>query len=205
MPPFIPNAKPKLELDVLISKFIPSEDLEILKQSPVSVVIIAEYYAKTADAKGYNDAVFLLYNKDGVLKMLPFNGSCNPSNISRDVLGKDGKVKKKGTPVLDKNIVYKAHVLDFHKGKYLALCQRVGDVSVTRLDHKGDPYTDVGRFGINLHRGGVKSLNSEGCMTIPPPPSQYSELIGFVKKILGEQSLDIEKRTIVPIVVYWNK
>lgn len=199
--PFIPTAKPKLELDALLAK-IDTAALDELYKYDVFIVFLSDYYMNTADQKGYNDALFLVWRKDGKLRMKPYNGSCNPS------LGLLDAGTKKGTPTLCEDIVHLAYVLDTHKGAkskgYKALCQRVADVTVTRNNAKGEPYIDKGSFGINLHRGGVKSLNSEGCMTVPPV--QFAELMIYLESILGveQYKLPIGQRTVVPIFITKN-
>lgn len=201
--PFLPAAKPKLELDALFSAYIPKQHQDELFQYDVFIVWVKSYYQNDIDLTGYNDAMFVVYRNGGTLKMLPFNGSCNPVVKLSD----DPNSSRKGTPVLDVGKIYAAYVLGEHKGAksnpYRALCQRVGDVSVTRIGSDGrTPYTDVGRFGINLHRGGKQTLNSEGCMTMPP--TQFSEFMSAMERLLGSNQYDlpIDKRTVVPIVVY---
>jgi hypothetical protein len=70
---------------------------------------------------------------------------------------------------------YDAYALDYHQGKYKAMCQRRGPVKVYRDKNKDkildlDPSTiDVGWFGINIHRANVSgitdwvNMHSAGC------------------------------------------
>jgi len=61
--------------------------------------------------------------------------------------------------------------VDKHQGKYDALCQRLGDVTVWRDGNKDlkfdEVVTDTGMFGINIHKAGQDSTWvenwSEGC------------------------------------------
>jgi hypothetical protein len=61
--------------------------------------------------------------------------------------------------------------IDKHQGKYEALCQRLGDVTVYRDANKDLVYdetkTETGMFGINIHKAGQDSTWvenwSEGC------------------------------------------
>ena len=64
--------------------------------------------------------------------------------------------------------VYK---IDLHQGKYSALCQRLGNVTVFRDANRDlifeEKITDTGMFGINIHKAGQDSTWvenwSEGC------------------------------------------
>jgi lysozyme len=76
-----------------------------------------------------------------------------------------GKGRSKGIASLDAGLWY-VHKFDLHDGRYLALCQRLGQVTVTR-DGK-PPYPDTGMFGINIHKGGYNTTSSLGCQTIHP-------------------------------------
>jgi hypothetical protein len=61
--------------------------------------------------------------------------------------------------------------IDKHQGKYDALCQRLGPVTVWRDSNKDlifeEKVTDTGIFGINIHKAGQDSQWvenwSEGC------------------------------------------
>lgn len=64
--------------------------------------------------------------------------------------------------------LYHAHGFGLHRGKYMALIQIKGAVTVKR---DGDPpYLDHGMFGINIHHGGA-GTSSLGCQTLPPGPT----------------------------------
>lgn len=68
-------------------------------------------------------------------------------------------LKLKGTMIL-KEGQYPVYQLDYHRGKYLALCQRLGPVQVYRDRNKDEildfnPGTlESGNFGCNIHRAG---------------------------------------------------
>jgi len=64
-----------------------------------------------------------------------------------------------------------AYAVSMHRGKYQAVCQRLGDVTVWRDSNKDMTFdeveTDTGMFGINIHKAGTVSNFvenwSEGC------------------------------------------
>jgi len=63
------------------------------------------------------------------------------------------------------------YAISMHQGKYQAVCQRLGDVTVWRDKNKNMTFdeviTDTGMFGINIHKAGTVSSFvenwSEGC------------------------------------------
>jgi lysozyme len=116
----------------------------------------------------YDDAIFV--HSPSVFAA--FNANTDPSVIRKGV----GTGNKKGIACLDAG-AYFVHKFDLHKNKYLALCQRLGSVTVTR---DGTPsYSDTGNFGINIHKGGFNTTSSEGCQTIHP--SQWNSFIHLVE------------------------
>lgn len=143
--------KPKIkikELRDLIQKRYPKYEL------PAFVVVgIRGYYKRTmgnpdANDRGiYDDAIFIIHGD----KLYAYNGNTDPSRF------------KTGIANLLPGI-WNAYKFDLHKGNYLALCQRSGEVTVMR-DGKDE---DTGMFGINIHKGGYKGTSSEGCQTIHP-------------------------------------
>ncbi len=106
--------------------------------------------------------------------------------------------KVTGTAILVAGQYRNVYKLDLHGGKYLALCQRGGKVSVYRdsdrdeiLDH--DPATiESGYFGINIHRASAHSTEesgltenvgrySAGCVVIQNR-DDFNRLIALAKK-----------------------
>jgi len=78
---------------------------------------------------------------------------------------------KKGVARLVPNQYRGVWKIDKHQGKYEALCQRLGEVTVWRDANKDlifeEKVTDTGVFGINIHKAGQDSQWvenwSEGC------------------------------------------
>jgi hypothetical protein len=98
-----------------------------------------------------------------------------------------------GTAILVAGQYRGVYKLDLHAGKYLALCQRNGSVSVYRDNNRDDaldmdPQTiQTGRFGINIHRAhsqyDVEEVGrySAGCVVIKDG-GDFDRLIALAKK-----------------------
>jgi len=130
---------------------------------PVVVVGIRGFYRDRMGAPGVNDRG--IYD-DALLIDTPdsfasFNGNTDPSRVQ---IG-HGTGAEKGMAALNAGLWY-VHKFDLHKGEYLALCQRLGQVTVTR--DGTPPYPDTGMFGINIHKGGYNTTSSLGCQTVHP-------------------------------------
>jgi hypothetical protein len=174
------TGKPRLstiELDEKLSSFNINRE-----KYPVLIIGIRGYYRDTMGAPGvndrgiYDDAIFV--HSPSVTAA--FNGNTDPSAFKKG----QGTGNKKGMACLDPGVWY-VHQFDKHKGQYLALCQRLGNVTVTR---DGDPpYSDTGNFGINIHKGSYRGTSSLGCQTIHP--DQCDSFINLVmdqaKRYLG--------------------
>ena len=69
----------------------------------------------------------------------------------------------KGAAILAPGQYQGAYKIDYHGGKYEALCQRLGKVKVYRDSNRDDQYNldpatlDEGFFGINIHRAGLNT------------------------------------------------
>lgn len=192
MPTIVPNAKPRLSAEELHELLIPyAIDRE---QHPLIIVGIRGYYKDTMGAphvndRGiYDDALFI----DTPSATVAFNGNTDPSGYRKG----HGTGAAKGMATLKPGAWF-VHRFDLHRGKYLALCQRAGVVTVTR--DGTPPSDDTGMFGINIHRGGYNTTSSEGCQTIHP--SQWESFIALAvdqaKRFFGDKW----KNTTVPYVL----
>ena len=166
------TGKPRLstlELERLLQPY----DLDRIKH-PVAVVGVRGYYRNTMGAPGvndrgiYDDAIFL----HSPSAFAAFNANTDPSAYRKG----QGQGAGRGMASLESGM-WLVYQFDKHKGKYLALCQRSGPVTVVRDGNP--PYKDTGYFGINIHRGGFTSTSSEGCQTIHP--AQWVSFIGLAQ------------------------
>lgn len=193
MPSMLPSEKPRLHADELRRRIAPfgiDEDTH-----PLVIVGIRGYYRDTMGApmvndRGiYDDALFILSRQATVA----FNGNTDPSRYRA---GQGTSESRKGMASLMPGAWF-VHRFDLHNGKYLALCQRAGEVTVMRDGNP--PYRDTGDFGINIHRGGINTTSSLGCQTLHP--SQWDSFITLAvdqaKRYHGAEW----KKRIVPYVL----
>lgn len=184
--------KPRLSTEKLLELLEPFNiDRKIY---PLIVIGIRGYYrcqmgAPEVNDRGiYDDAIFIHSSQ----AMVAYNGNTDPSKYRQG----EGNGAEKGMASLNPGVWY-AHRFDYHKGDYLALCQREGKVSVTR---DGDPpYIDTGNFGINIHRGGYNTTSSEGCQTIHP--SQWDSFIKLAEDQAKRYYSSSWKSEIIPYVL----
>ena len=105
----------------------------------------------------FDDLITISFkNEKGVWEFYYWNATVDP--------GKKGVEKftnKRGVARLVPNQYRGVWMVDKHQGKYDALCQRLGDVTVFRDANKDMTYdekvTDTGMFGINIHKAGQDS------------------------------------------------
>lgn len=180
----VPGTKPKLTTEALYKML---EQLNIdRKKHPMVIVGIRGYYKDSMGKPGvndrgiYDDAIFI----DTPNATAAFNGNCDPSTT------------KPGMANL-KTGVYYAHNFGLHRGKYLALVQRKGEVVVMR---DNDRKEHKGYFGINIHNGGWNNTGSLGCQTIHPSqwPSFINLASGEAKRLFKQ---DWDKVTIPYILI----
>ena len=101
----------------------------------------------------------------------------------------ENPMNSKGCAILKEGQYKGVYEIDLHNGKYEAICQRLGPVTVYRDDDKDTEYDmlegteQTGMFGINLHRASAyKELddvdkNSAGCQVIQDP-NEYEVHMG---------------------------
>ncbi len=115
----------------------------------------------------FDDHLTISYkDESGNWQFFCWAGTCDP--------GKKGVMEfhnKKGVARLVPGQYRGVWMIDKHQGKYEALCQRKGNVTVWRDANRDMLYeekvTETGMFGINIHKAGQDSMWvenwSEGC------------------------------------------
>ena len=178
MPDIVPATRPRMSYSELMEKLKPlGLDAET---DPVFVAGVRGYYRDTMGAPGTNDRG--IYD-DAIFLVSPtFFGSYNANTDPSKVRKGRGRPSPCRPPCLAAGL-WRVHRFDKHNGKYLALCQRAGHVTVVRDGVTGD-YADTGSFGINIHNGGWRTTSSLGCQTIHP-----SQWAGFIAS-----AVDLAKR-----------
>lgn len=158
----VPASKPRMSLAEVLALVTP------LGLNPATdklfVVGVRGYYRDTMgqagknDRRMYDDAIFLVSDS----AFASFNANVDPSGVR---LGR-GDGAAKGMASLKSPQLCRVHRFDLHKGKYLALCQRAGPVTVIR--DGTPPEEHRGMYGINIHKGGFNTTSSAGCQTLYP-------------------------------------
>ena len=193
----IPAARPQLTQQELAQKLQPY-GIDRTKY-PLIVVGIRGYFRDSMGAPGvndrgiYDDAIFI----DATETFATFNGNTDPSRFRP---GSGFGEATKGIASLNPGAWF-VHRFDKHKGQYLALCQRAGNVTVMR-DGKKENYKDTGRFGINIHRGSYHGTSSLGCQTIHP--DQWESFIGLAVDLARRYHGSMWKKVVIPYVLMEN-
>jgi len=115
----------------------------------------------------FDDKLTISYRVDGKWHYHDWDATTEP--------GKKGVMQfhnSKGVARLVPGQYRGAYAVSMHQGKYDALCQRLGNVTVWRDKNKDMTFdevtTDTGMFGINIHKAGTVSNFvenwSEGCL-----------------------------------------
>lgn len=170
----VPNAKPRMSYEEVARK-VDALGLDRAR-TPFFVAGIRGYYRDTLGVAGrndrgiYDDALFLVAPS----AFAAFNGNTDPSGFRKGA----GKGAGKGMAVLQPGL-WRAHRFGLHRGKYLALIQTGGAVTVMRDGNP--PYPDTGWFGINIHKGGYNTTSSLGCQTVYP--TQWPAFIALAQDL----------------------
>lgn len=196
MPVAVPDKTPR-KSSTELRKMIAPYAIDRTKY-PVIIIGIRGYYLNMLGKPGvndrnmYDDAIFI----DTPQVTAKYNANTDPSFFRRGT----GKGSTKGMATLKPGL-WMAHKFGPHNNKYMALVQRLGDVTVIR---DGDPdYEDTGRFGINIHKGGLYSTGSEGCQTIYP--AQWDSFITLAKDQAVRYFGDQWNKVVIPYVLLETK
>lgn len=196
MPQHIPSQKPRLS-SIELRKRIAPFNLDRNKY-PIVIIGIRGYYlnsmgqTRVNDRGIYDDAIFI----DTPQVTAAFNANTDPTGYRKGV----GFGQTKGMATLKPGL-WLAHKFGSHKGKYLAMIQRMGEVTVIR--DGTPPYEHTGYHGINIHKGGFKSTNSEGCQTIHP--TQWDSFITLAKDQAVRYFDGNWNKVVIPYVLLENK
>lgn len=139
---------------------------EANKNFDVNIVGVRTMVAGDKVTNVFDDFITISYKEAGAWKFFCWNATTDP--------GKKGVMEfhnKNGVARLVPGQYRGVWAVDKHQGKYDALCQRLGNVSVWRDSDKDlifeNMKVDTGMFGINIHKAGQDSTWvenwSEGC------------------------------------------
>lgn len=99
----------------------------------------------------FDDLMFCCYKKNGLWQMESWQITTDPG-----LHWMEKPLNVKGTAILKAGQYRGVYRIAKHRGKYNALCQRGGKMTVWRDNNKDDSYdyedTQTGYFGINIHR-----------------------------------------------------
>lgn len=106
----------------------------------------------------FDDRVTVSYKKDGIWFFSSYQATTDPGTHWVENI-----MRKEGVACLKEGQYRGAYRIDKHRGQYDALCQRGSEVEVYRDANKDKKYdlsednTQVGYFGINIHRATARA------------------------------------------------
>jgi hypothetical protein len=132
----------------------------------------------------FDDKLTISYRVDGKWHYHDWDATTEP--------GKKGVIQfhnSKGVARLVPGQYRGVYAISKHQGKYEALCQRLGNVTVWRDKNKDMTFdetkTDTGMFGINIHKAGTVSNFvenwSEGCLVFKKT-KDFNEFMAIINK-----------------------
>ena len=136
----------------------------------------------------YDDLITISYMKGNKWKYFQWPATTDPGKYWMD-----HPLNNKGCAILVPNQYRGIYEIDKHRGKYYALCQRLGSVEVYRDGNENDVYDlepeeiDKGYFGINIHRSSAYNTTTEidkysaGCQVFSNP-LDFKEFMHIVKE-----------------------
>lgn len=143
---------------------------------------------KDNKANTFNDWICVLFKHAGEWVLLQFPATTDPG-----VYYRENPANVKGTAIVKPGFHRGVWILGMHQGRYKALVQHGGEITVFR-DNDKNAELDItgireqtGYFGINLHRANANTTSkivgkfSAGCQVIASP-HDYQILMALVSK-----------------------
>ena len=136
----------------------------------------------------FDDTLHIAYKEAGSWHLKSYTITTDPGRYYSQVK----LINAEGVAILKEGQYRKIYALRLHQGKYEALCQTYGNVTVYRDRNKDDVYDFVapraGGFGINLHKAGTDSALVEnwsaGCQVFKRA-SDFYDFLSIVKRFKG--------------------
>ena len=110
--------------------------------------------SKTREANAFDDYLVCAYKEDGLWRVEWWEATTDPGTWYLV----DKPLNQAGTAILKPGQYRGVYKIDKHNGKYDALCQREGEVSVYRDNNRDkalnmdEDTVQTGMFGINIHK-----------------------------------------------------
>lgn len=170
----IPPQKPSIGLNSVEFLMRGKGYDKLVPEGQVYLAIIRGYYLDMMGAKGKND---LNMFDDMAAWVWPngfatFNFNADPTRFGYN--RNAGKNMAQLCPGLWDFVMRK------HKGQYDAFGQGENKVAVYRRDSGGQVSTiEEGLFGINIHKAGINTTSSEGCLTVPLSQWDQFKQLGY--------------------------
>ena len=142
----------------------------------------------------FDDTLTLSYKINGVWQYHEWKITTDPGKKPTEILR-----SSKGVARLKPGQYRGVYAVSMHNGKYEALCQRLGNVTVYRDNNKDTTYdektTDTGMFGINIHRSSIYKdptyvdYFSEGCQVFRYNSNfvEFMKIINKAKAVFGNK------------------
>ena len=163
--------------------FVAAEGYAVFEKGTYNLNIIG-LRTKGSDSNKFDDRICVVYKDENGWVTRTWEATCDPGLYWREK-----PMNVAGTAIMCEGQYRGAYKIGKHRGKYDALVQTGGRVTVWRdsnryekLDH-GDP--SDGYFGINIHKAGRESENvdkwSAGCQVFANE-SDFKEFMSICKK-----------------------
>lgn len=160
---FLPTTRPQIEAARLI-ELASSAQIDLKKE--LCVIGIRGYFNQGNNQRGiYDDAIFVV----GPFGVKAFNANVDPGAFRKGIANLAVGAWQ-----------YKLGIHGLSKPKFLQYEALVQAAPVMVI--RDQSITEIGYFGINIHKGGYYSVSSIGCQTIHP--KQWDEFINTVRNSL---------------------